>query len=470
MPIDDINGLPLLDAARINDMRAAWDAYNGRFSQPLHNRPRRSTDAVILNRCGPIVDKGVSFLFGKHVGFQLGEDADPAAQAALDNAWKANRKMLILHKMGVNGGVTGHVFVKMLQAQPYPRLVVMDTTLMRVEHAPDDIERVNAYCFHFTDTGASMSTGGKSVEYRQRVERIGDGDTWQILEQQRIDGQWVTTDTTEWPYPFAPIRNNQNLPAPNQFWGRPDLTPDLIQLNKDINFVASNVNRIIKYHAHPKTWVTGMQGNKLSVAPDETLILPDGAQMGSLEMASDLSSSMAFLQALETSLDVGARIPAITLGDLQDIPRGTISGAAIELLYSVAIEKTESKRELYGEMLEDLCRCILAMMGFDPNVDISIVWPDVLPSDKLATAQVAVIYQGLGISKETLFDKLGFDYKDEQIRLIAEARDAQILALAQQMPNTDALDTVTIVEADGDVGDPEQDDTAFDSTILSQNG
>lgn len=464
----DFSGATLEDSMRLNEQRTAWDAYHGRFAQPIHNRPRRNNDAVILNRCGPIVDKGVSFLFGKNMLFQVGEDADPRAQAWLDGFWKANRKQALLHRLGVNGGVTGHAFVKLLATAAYPRLVVLDTTMMSVEHTPDDIEHISAYSIHYT--GNSDPASDQRTEYRQRVERTGDddGDEWRIVEQVMQSGSWVNGTVTPWPYPFSPIRQCQNLPAPNQFWGAPDLTPDIIQLNKDANFVASNIQRIIKYHAHPKTWVQGMGGNKLSVAPDETIILPDGASMGALEMSSDLASSMTFLDRLTTAIDVSARIPAITLGDLQDIPRGTISGAAIELLYSVAIEKTESKRSLYGELLEDICRCVLAMGGFDPNTDIIIVWPDVLPSDKLATAQVAQIYLGLGVSKATVYQRLGFDYADEQARLMAEARDAAVLSAQAQLPTPDALDKDIDTNDAGDSPDqPEQDDTAFEASTLA---
>lgn len=462
----DFSGASLNDSARLEQMRVAWDAYRGKFPQPIHNRPRRNNDAVVLNRCAPVVDKGVSFLFGKNVTFQVGEEADPAAQAWLDGFWKANRKMALLHNLGVNGGVTGHVFTKFLEASPYPRLVVLDTTIMNVEHAPDDIEKVTAYCIHYS--GNADPSSATTTEYRQRIERTGnlDGDTWRIVEQKRVGTQWVDATITPWPYPFSPIRQRQNLPNPNQFWGAPDLTPDIIQLNKDINFVASNVQRIIKYHAHPKTWVSGLSGNKLSTAPDETIVLPEGATMGALEMTSDLSSSMNFLAAMTTALDVSARIPAITLGDLKDIPRGTISGAAIELLYSVAIEKTETKRSLYGELLEDICRCALAMGGFDPMTDIFISWPDVLPTDKLAAANEAQVYLSLGLSKETVFARLGFNYQEEQARLVAEARDTAVLAAAQHAPDPD--DAMQDANDAGNSPDsPEQDDSALEATSMA---
>ncbi len=463
------SGMSLDESARITDMRQAWDAYNGRFTPPLSSRGRRRSVFVNLNRCAPIVDKGVSLLFGKNVDFQVGEDAAnaPAAQAWLDASWKANRKMLTLHKMGVNGGVSGHVFTKLLETTLYPRLVVLDTTMLSVEHAPDDIEDISAYCIHYT---ADDLASGKQIEYRQRIERVSDApgtlnDAWQITEQQRTKGGWQNGATTPWEWPFSPVRQCQNLPAPNQFWGMADLTPDIIQLNQMINFNASNIQQIIKYHAYPKTYATGMGGNKLVTAPDSTIILPEGATLANLEMQSDLSSSMAFLQTLQTSLDVSARIPAIALGDLQDIPRGTISGAAIELLYGVATEKTQSKRELYGELLEDICRCMLAMGGFDPMTPITIMWPDVLPSDKLATAQVAQIWLDMGISQQSVYEKLGFDYADEQSRLLAEAQDAAKLAAAKRLSAPDLDDPDPDDQTSSSPTEPDEgDDDTNDDT------
>ena len=439
----DFSDMSQQDSARVQAMREAWDAYHGNFAPPLKNRSRRGSDKVILNRCAPIVDKGVSLLFGKNVDFRIGEGGDPNAQAWLDACWKANRKMAFLHKLGVTGGVTGHAFVKLLRTDGYPRMVSLDTTLMRVETAPDDVENIQAYTIGYTASGAQ----GQQIESRQCIERsvATDDSSWQIVEQQRVGKVWQTTTSETWPYPFSPIRQTQNLPAANAFWGRADLTPDIIQLNHDINFVASNVSRIIRFHAHPKTYVSGLNGQRLATGPDETLLLPEGASIGALEMHSDLSSSMNFLTALETSLDVSARIPAVALGDLQDIPRGTISGAAIELLYGAAIEKTASKRELYGELLEDVCRCLLAMGGFDAMTPVEIIWPDVLPSDKLLAAQAAQTWLGMGISKKTVFDRLGFDYDEEQQRLLAEAQDAQVLAAAYRFKS-------------GELDDPDDDD------------
>src|SRR5579883_1889588 len=145
--LDTNSSVSVEDAARMQQMRAAWDAYMGRFPQPLQNRPRKANDNVIVNRMRPVVDKSLAFLFGREPVFQVESGLD--GQDYLDNVWKANHKMTLLQKMGLNGGVTGHVFVKMLPGLPYPRLIVVDPATVTVEFAPDDLDNITAYTIHY---------------------------------------------------------------------------------------------------------------------------------------------------------------------------------------------------------------------------------------------------------------------------------------------------------------------------------
>ncbi len=44
---------------------------------------------------------------------------------------------------------------------------------------------------------------------------------------------------------------------------------------------------------------------------------------------------------------------------------------------------------------------------------VTLHWQNLLPADDLAAAQTGQIEEGLGVSKETVLSKLGFDAKDE---------------------------------------------------------
>src|SRR6185436_1088528 len=60
-----------------------------------------------------------------------------------------------------------------------------------------------------------------------------------------------------WPYSWSPIVDWKNLPAPNHYYGKSDLGT-IGRLNDGLNFVVSNIQRILKHHAHPKTVATGI--------------------------------------------------------------------------------------------------------------------------------------------------------------------------------------------------------------------
>ena len=59
--------VPQADLERKRQMKDAWKAYRGEFDDPLKPDSDGLNDNVISNRCAPIVDKGVSFLFGQPI-------------------------------------------------------------------------------------------------------------------------------------------------------------------------------------------------------------------------------------------------------------------------------------------------------------------------------------------------------------------------------------------------------------------
>src|SRR5581483_3337211 len=130
---------------------------------------------------------------------------------------------------------------------------------------------------------------------------------------------------------WSPVVDAQNLPCPNEFWGIADLEDDSLDLNKAINFAISNINRIIRFHAHPKTWGRGFQSNQLNIAVDETIVLPGEASLQNLEMTSDLSSSIRHYEKLREALHEIARIPEVATGVMTSL--GPLSGVALQVLY-----------------------------------------------------------------------------------------------------------------------------------------
>lgn len=404
--------------ARLIQYGQAWKAYFGQYKQPLKVRPGQSDDNIVVNYCRTLVDKGVAFLFGQEPQFEIDEQRRTPPEDWLDAFWKANRKMQLLKKIALNGGVCGHCFVKIVPHKPYPRLVNISPEYMTVVTDPDDIETVWRYKIQYPALGRN----GEQLTIRQVIEQQDNG-RWLILDQMATDNNpFVTRNEALWSFSWPPIVDCQNLPSPNEYYGISDIEPDVINLNNGINFALSNISRILRFYAHPKTWVRGCQASDLKVAIDEMIILQaSDAEMHNLEMMSDLSSSLTFYQRLKEAIYETTSVPEVATGKLDRV--GALSGVALRIIYQPLIDKTVTKRENYGEMLGLLNRRALEMGGFGADNETTIRWQAMLPPDSVQERQAAMLDQQLGVSKDTLLRQLGYDADLERQKREAEGDD-----------------------------------------------
>lgn len=467
---------PQADLNRKRRMADAWKSYRGEFAKPLKVDRDQPDDNVIANFCGPIVDKGASWLFGQVLKIEVVEastiDVAPL-QDFVTGLWgDDDDKMSLLSDAADNGGVCGQAFVKLIPAQgqmKYPRIVVLDPQIVRIVTAPDDCSLILAYVIEYA---------AGDIQKRQIIARVDpDGlagiageydldDTWTITNYTRDgrngqqQGAWTQVGAVEtWHYPFAPVFTCKNLPNPNESWGTPDLTPDLIDQNKTLNFLLSNLSRIIKYHGHPKTWAKGLGASQISIGVDDLIVLssPD-AQIGVLTPMENFSGILSVVGTIMSNIDQQSRVPAVALGRQDQLPRlGNISGVALSLMFQPLIEKTEQKRRNYGKMIREITVAALVLAGLVAvaqmeDCKIGLHWAPLLPADNLVAAQEALILQQLDVSQATIFAGLGLDAADEadkkqtedQKKLTAYARGQgmpPMLPNQQQQPGQPATQT-----------------------------
>jgi Phage portal protein, SPP1 Gp6-like len=444
---------PQVDRDRKLVMKDAWKAYRGEFMPPLKVSANQPDDNCISNRCMPIVDKGVSFLFGQVLAIEPNDETskpDTRVLAFLKGLWgDDDERMTLLSQMAINGGVCGQVFLKLIPAQgemKYPRIVVMDPLLVRVVTDPDDCSLILAYVIEYPSQN--------DIEKRQIVARIDPDNMAGIAGQADLDDTWTITNYQRktqsvswqqvgpveyWEYPFAPIFMCQNLPNPNEVWGIPDLTPDLIGLNKELNFIQSNTARIIKFHGHPKTYATGLSATQINIGVDDLLCLPSpDSKLANLEMKSNLTDQITFAMNIRGDMDEQSRVPAIALGRETSLPRGNISGVALQLLFQPLIEKTTQKQRLYGCLIRYISRAALVLAGMlsleeYEDYPISLHWQSLLPNDDLMAAQTALLLQQLGVSQYTMLSELGYDPDAEMEKVRQEQADKMANAARGQM-------------------------------------
>lgn len=408
------------ERARIDRYNRAWDVYLGRLRQPLEVKPGKPDDNVTVNYGRIVVDKGVSFLFGQEPTFELVEGQETPAELWLADVWRRNRKQILLQKAAVNGGVCGHVFLKIQPAQPggLPRLINLPPEYVAVSTDSDDIDQVWRYVIQYGAEGR----GGEQLVVRQTIER-NEGGRWEVVDEISRNGRaFETVQAIVWPWDWPPIVDCQNLPAANDYYGTAELTDDAITLINAYNFVRSNTQRIIRFHAHPKTVAKGMQATDIQVGVDETLVLPDPASdLFTLEMTTDLGGSLQQARELEDAILQLTRTPHVALAKVDGI--GNLSGVALQILYGPLVEKTNAKRETYGEMLVELNRRLLEMGGYGAENVTAIRWPSILPTNQKEMLETALLKLDVGVSKDTLLGELGYNPEEEKAKREAEREE-----------------------------------------------
>lgn len=401
------------DRRRQERIHRAWQIYRGDQPKPLRVLPGEPDDNIRLNLAGLVVDTGVDALFGQDIHIEV-MDSDQVAEeptAYVHDVLDANREMLLFQAAATNGAVAGHTAIRILPPPPgapgvLPRVVPIDPEMLRVIWSPDDIGVVEAYVMQW----AAMDERGREYGKRQIIQR--NGSEWQIVDQENRAGvgssRWTTVAETPWRYFWAPVIDTQNLPEPNSYFGRPDITEDVLETQLAINRVMSNAARVQRIHGHPKVVAKGVGEGDLDVGPDEAIVLPDpDSEISLLEPRATVADHIELFNTVKAALHEISRVPEITAGNLDGI--GQLSGLALKILYGPLIRKTEVKRRLYGAMVTELSARLLDLSGRGYPENVEVRWPEIIPDDALENATAAEALQRAGVSVDTTISEMGYD-------------------------------------------------------------
>ena len=416
--------------------------YRGIQRSQLKVRQGQADDNLVLNYVGLVIERGISMLLGEGVEFDMGgeEEEDPRQQY-IDDVWLANKRDILLHKTAQYGGNLGTCYMKILpegiesrteENKLVHRLVPLDPLLMEIVTSAEDIDQVLKYVMRYNIIGPQGEEIGRKEETVQNflaVEEEGadgpqivgfENNGWTITNYQvGRNGNWEEMSSELWSYEFPPILHWQNLPLAGNAYGMPDIE-SVIDLQDRINFIASNISKIIRYHAHPKTWARGtMVHEKLSWGADEIIKFSgENALLQNLEMQSDLSESRSYLLNLRQSLfDITRTVDVTSLAD----KLGALTNFGLRALFYDSLAKLNTKRELYGEALKELNHRLLVIGDLSPVDGGKVIWPDTLPTSE--TEDVAGLQFDLDVgivSKQTAARDRGYDWDTEQARIEEE--------------------------------------------------
>lgn len=413
------------EKARRERMAKAWLYYNGEAPKPLRTidpktkKPLPHDDNVRVNFAELIVNTGVAYLFGDQLGIDFdteSADRNPDEQW-LDEVLPMRQRMLTFQKLAINGGVTGHAFSRIMApvgAQP-PRAIVLDPGIVTPVWDPRDIDTVLRFKIRFE--GDDPDTGKPRV-YETIIEPNDPKapSSWTITDREGgvDDKDLVETNVETWPHPFAPIVHSQNLPAPNEFWGEPDLDADILDLITKIDGAWSNINKILRLWAKPPTFAKGIDETQLAALtanPDGINLLPGvDAEIETLKAEAELDHALDFKSQLTSALHEVAMLPEVATGKLDNV--GQLSSLALHVLFAPLVQVTRWKRLTYGLHIEQLVRRLLVVSGKQEQEPI-LTWSPIVPTDPKTQAETAQIHQDLGASKATTLEQQGFDAEKE---------------------------------------------------------
>lgn len=400
---------------RIESIALRRDYAQGRQRPQLKVKPGGTDDNITLNFLGVIRDRAVSDLFGAGVKFTF---EDEAQQTYIDGVWNTNRREMLLTALAQHGAETGMCYLKMIpdgmvarDGSIYPRLVALDPTWVKVETDPQDIANVTGYVIQY----AYYDAKGNEVAHRQTIRKGEAG--WDVVDEEtNTGGRWYEVGREVWPYWFAPVVHWQNLPAVDSVYGEPDISDTAIGIQDKLNYHASNIAKIIRLQAHQRLWISNAgEMKEADWEPGRLIKIGEGSQVGAIDANGDLPGASSFLHLLRQSLfDVTRTVDLDSMAD----KLGSLTNFGLRVLFHDNLAKTDIKRSLYGDGLEEANYRLLLMAGMAVTDGGEVVWGDNTPTSdsERVTTDLALVGAG-AMSVQTLAERAGVDWDTEKVRI-----------------------------------------------------
>lgn len=385
--------------------------YRGHHKRYLKPRGGHD-DNVVINLVRQTIDRTVAFLVPEFPTLELDEEEDTDEEQWLMDTWQNAGGAALLSGLVLNGALTGHNHVKITlpEAGQDSRIIPLRPGTVCTFWDADDKDKV---LWH------ELRWKVGKVFYRQDV--VNEGNRWMLYDYQRTGSKWEKGDETVWPYEFGPIVESQHLPVPNEFYGDHELQHR--GLNDMINAVASDMKRILRYHASPRTIMTGVTGGAEGVQPTAVdgvwSVESADARAFNLEMQSDLGASMAFLQLLTDAFLSESRVTMIHGGP--EVFRG-MTNLGIRAAFMDTVAKNETLRRSYGELIQRVSQVLLVITSRPAEPVPLVLWGEALPVDKREEVQLVAQQMEMDLmSHRTASSQLGLDFDKEQKRRRDEA-------------------------------------------------
>jgi hypothetical protein len=399
-----------LRAQKLRDFQSgqALLYYEGNAPKALKVDPRTNVDDnVFVNYPELIVDKGVEFLFGDELGIEV--EGDESAQTLLDELWSPDVRSEDLIDLATDGAIYGDTWAKIIiNEKSRPEVVALDPSIWQKIVDPNNYKRVLAYRCQY------KMANGRFFREETRQNETGRWET-QAFESMDCKKWTAVGEISVFPFDFCPVMAGKNLPRSKSPYGRPDLTRPVLDLCRYLARTDSLIGKIVRVHASPKTVAKGISVQDLEVGVDSTLFLKNpAATLELLEMKNDLAGAIAFRKLLREALSEISKVPEVSTGKTENV--GQMSGRALQILYGPLLKQTVKKRRLYGPFISKIAKNLLIAGGAKSadKANIALHWGAAISPDPMEEAQLGLVWQQVGVSDDSILQRLGFDPDEEK--------------------------------------------------------
>lgn len=392
----------------------------GQHRDQLNNKPEEPDDNTVINVIRQTVDREVSFLFPSfpHLELEPDEIDDTPDEKWLMKAWEENGGLAFLHELAQVGALAGHNHVRVLPPRSdnsMPRLVILNPAHVVSFWKIDDIKQV---VWH----EIAWSMGGINTI----IDVVFDENLneWFVFEyQQRGGTPWELVERDEWPSEFGPVVQWKHLPNPHEFYGKGSAEAEDIRLQDAINLIFSEMMRINRYHASPRTIAIGVHADDILPASidDMWAIENPDVDIKNLEMVSQLSAAFELANFLYETYLTQQRV-VIIRGEVKDFQRVTNSG--VKTVFMDNIAKRTILAVLYGMAITNISHRMSVAAGRTPELAPVVKHAEPLPLDEKEQVDINSIELASNvISHEEVMLKRGRNPKETLERMRREAED-----------------------------------------------
>lgn len=417
----------------------AWAYYNGDHPKPLKVRRNGVDNNVIINLVAQHADHTVSFAAPEFPKLELDPNAETEQERKLKAFWDAVGGDVWLTNTMLAGLLGGHVFARMVPPETdgdMPRVVTLNPANVLVAWADDDYETALWYEVYYRagrmqrrqDILSSGLIEAQDIDLGGGTFVRVTGEEWVIREWERPvktvgeqGDEWTPVSATVWTWSYPPIIDWQHLPRPGAYYGGHELGS--LALNDAVNKVASDIKAILRVHAAPRRVAIGIPPSAIQDTAIDNFWAIDGktpaeVTIESLEMQSDLQSSMAFMEFLAAAYMQQARVTILSGGP--DAYKG-VTNLGIKAAFMSQLGKTETLHRQYGEGIARISAAALEMMDEEPE-EPEVVWKAALPVSEIELTNTQVMQINAGLqSRQGAASELGRDYATVQRQLVNEA-------------------------------------------------